>query len=138
MTQQRSRFRLTHVVRAAYEGDAPAWLRVLLLAGALILGALAYHQHIVSLTVWGAWVAELLAGCVLLILALHDGRPPAEAALRRWARRSMWLMLVAATAVAIRLVPQPGYEVWAAGAVGVGVLAFFLARWVPFAPEDVE
>jgi 4-amino-4-deoxy-L-arabinose transferase-like glycosyltransferase len=138
MMQRQTRFQPAEALRAASRGELPVWLRVVLLTGALALGALAYHHHMSPLTVWGRWLAELVAGCALLTLALRENAAPAEAGLRRWARRSMWVVLLVALAAAFRLVPQPGREGAAAVAVLGAVLAFFLARWLPFAPEDVR
>src|SRR2546425_361683 len=116
MTQEAQ---LTNGGRGAYRGGAPPWLRALLLAAAFTLGALAYHHHFTGGSVWGRWLIELLAGCTLLTLAFCEGPAPTENPLRRWVRRSMWVVVLLATAAAIRLVPQEGHEIVAAIAVGV-------------------
>jgi 4-amino-4-deoxy-L-arabinose transferase-like glycosyltransferase len=116
----------------------PDWARLVLLAGALVCGALGYHDHFADDLPWWRWVGELLAGCTLFTLALRREEPPAEPPVRRWARRAAMAAALGAAALAVHLFPQPGREVATAAAIAVALGAFFIARWVPFDPDDVR
>src|SRR5262249_15885820 len=68
--------------------------RVLVLVAACVCVTLGYRDN--AGRAW-PWIVEWLAGCALLILALHRGPPPPEAPARRWARWACGALCVGAT-----------------------------------------
>jgi len=128
-------FRTTGDKRYALS-DLRAAIRVLLIVTAGGLAWLAFRDHLNPALPWWRWVGELVAAWVLLVASL-DRRPRGvESRWRRSARAIAALAALAAGAEAIVLIPQPGRELAAAAWTVVGLLAFALARWVPFSPQD--
>jgi 4-amino-4-deoxy-L-arabinose transferase-like glycosyltransferase len=109
-----------------------------MLAAALGCGAMAYRDHFLEDVFWWRWVGELLAGCILLTVGLGSAPLPPERPVRRWARRVAGVITVVAVVVAMRLQPQRGQEMATAVVIGVGLTAFFISRWLPFAAEDLQ
>src|SRR5262245_35310484 len=63
---------------AGLRARVPEWVRLLLIAPAIGFGAAAYGNHFLGSLPWWRWTGELLAGWVLLILALSREAPPPE------------------------------------------------------------
>ena len=108
------------------------------ITAALVLGVSAYMDHLAPNLPWWRWLCTLAAGCALLVLALPGSPPAAEGWARRWARYGAGLVAMLSAAAAVQLFPQVGREVATGVAIGVALVAFALARWIPFAPQDVE
>ncbi|MBI3390538.1 MAG: glycosyltransferase family 39 protein [Deltaproteobacteria bacterium] len=129
-------------VTSARETESPARrltavLRLVLLAVALGLATLGYRDHFVPQSPWWRWLTEVIGGCVALTFAFADAPTPAEAPMRRLLRWTAGAVALLALAALIVLFPQPGRELAAGVAAIVAVKAFFVARWVPFAHDDV-
>jgi hypothetical protein len=115
------------------------WGRLILLAAAVGLAAVAYRSHVSIDLPWWRWVVELGIAWALFIAALASGGPPSpEPGVRRWLRRVSGGISILAVALAVWAGLRPGSEGVAIMAAMVALTAFFAARWVPFQRADVE
>jgi hypothetical protein len=90
------------------------WLRLGAMGAAFVLGAVGYAHEVAGREPWYQWLAELVAGCGLLTLALHrveqtDSWP------RRCARWLAGVCAVLAVAAAVRLVTTTPAQVFLGG-----------------------
>lgn len=116
-----------------------AGARVCALALAVALGVVAYRNHfVIPQLPWWGWIAPLLAGAVMLTLAFGGAPTPAESRARRAIRWAAGTATVLAIGVVIDWLPHLGWEVPIAIAAFIALATFFVARWTPFAPDDVE
>jgi len=116
-----------------------AWLHVSCFIAAMVAGALAYRDHFISDRFpWWRSPLELVVGCALLSVAFRDAPLVVETAARRRLRWAAGAVTLMAIAVAVHYGPQPGRELLAGGATVLALGAFAMARWVPFAADDVH
>lgn len=119
-------------------GAAAGWLRLLCIAGALGFGTVGYTHLFIELMPWWRCLLELATGSALLGVALRDTVSPAEPALRRGGRWLAGLVALGAAALGTYYWTLRGREISMLVA-GIGaVVAFVVARWVPFADDDVR
>src|SRR5579862_5539788 len=121
-------------------GGVPGWLRFLCLLAAVIAGTIGYLHLFVEFYPWWSCLIELAAGSVFLGVALHGDSAVAapESAARRGRRLLAWLVTAGAAGLGCYCWTVPGRELSMLAAGCVAVAAFFCARWVPFAAEDVR
>ncbi|HUI27048.1 MAG TPA: glycosyltransferase family 39 protein, partial [Candidatus Kryptonia bacterium] len=112
--------------------------RVIGVAIAIAFGALGYRNHFTPELPWWQWLGPWVAGAAVLTESLAGERAPAESSARRGARRFAGAVALMAAAAAVVWQPQAGREVATGTAVVIAVVAFFLARWVPFSTADVS
>jgi 4-amino-4-deoxy-L-arabinose transferase-like glycosyltransferase len=115
------------------------WLWLLCVAGALGCGAIAYQHLWTEFYPWWRFLLELGTGAVLLGVAVGNGaRPPAESRVRRGLRWVAGLVAVGAVGLGTYYGTLHGRDISAVVAGCVALLAFLLARWVPFADADIR
>jgi hypothetical protein len=121
---------------AAYNADC--WIRLAYGVAALVLGALAYCTHFRPELPWWRWTGELGLGSAFLGLALHKEVAVIESRRRRALRIGAGIVALLAGLWSVVEIPRHGHEMVAGIAVTGALVAFAIARWRPFAAQELQ